>query len=209
MRLLVIDDHLLFAQMLGGLLTQRFPLRLQAICGSVADAMPLLTSDPPDLLLLDLCLPGEDWAEAATVYLQSNPSGALIIVTGLDDAFEFPLWLQAALLAVVQKTSAWSELERVVATWLRTKDVRDCQNLERLQRSIQELSPREMRVFEGLGQGLSNREIALLHGLTPSTVDTYRKAICSKLGVSGGELVRQAVLNRCLPQVMALPQVAG
>ena len=209
MQVLVIDDHLLLGQMLGGLLIQRFPLQLQAICGSVADAMPLLRDDPPDLLLLDVCLPGEDWHEAAESYLKANPQGALILVTGLGDAFERPVWLEPSLLAVVQKTNAWYELETVVARWMRSIGVRGAQAHERLQQSITELPPRELRVFECLGQGLSNREIALLLGLTPSTVDTYRKTICSKLGVSGSELVRQAVLNRCLPPVSSPAPMAG
>ena len=207
MRVLVIDDHLLLGQMLGGLLIQRFPLQLQAICGSVADALPLLRDDPPDLLLLDVCLPGEDWHQAAESFLAANPQGALVIVTGLGDAFERPLWLESSLLAVMQKTNAWCELEVVVSNWLRRIGAHGAQALERLHQSIAELSPRELRVFQGLGQGLSNREIAEQFGLTPSTVDTYRKTICSKLGVSGAELVRQAVLNRCLPSVMPLHKV--
>ena len=209
MRLLVIDDHLLLGQMLGGLLIQRFPLQLQAICGSVVDALPLLRDDPPDLLLLDVCLPGEDWQQAARSYLTANPKGALIMVTGLADALALPGWLEPSLLAVVQKTNAWCELETIVARWMRNIGVRGCQAQERLQQSIAQLSPRELRVFQGLGQGLSNREIAVLLGLTPSTVETYRKTIRSKLGVSGGELVRQAVLSRCLPSVMPLQQSPG
>ena len=209
MRVLVIDDHLLLGQLLGGLLTQRFPLELQAICGSVADALPLLEVDPPDLLLLDVCLPGEDWHDAAEMLLKANPQGAVIIVTGLAEEFELPRWLEPALLAVVPKTNAWFELEAVVARWLRSAGVLGAQALQRLQQAIVELSPRELRVFEAVGQGLSNREIAKLLGLTPSTVDTYRKAICSKLGISGAELVRQAVLNRCLPPVMTLEPLPG
>ena len=42
-------------------------------------------------------------------------------------------------------------------------------------------------------------EIAEHLGLSTATVDSYRKSICSKLGVSGTELVRQAVISRCLP----------
>lgn len=209
MRVLVIDDHLLLGQMVAGLLTQRFALELQAVCGSVAEALPLMVADSADLLLLDLCLPGEDWQDAAQAFLNVNPQGALIILTGLGDAFELPLWLQPSLLGVVQKTKTWYELELIVAAWLRRTCGREAEIQERLQQAIQELSPREQRVFDGLGRGLANRDIAALLGLTPSTVDTYRKTICAKLGISGAELVRQAVLNRGLPPVLTLPQAPG
>ena len=202
MRLFVLDDHLLLAQLLAGLLTQRFPLALQGVSGSVAGALPLLAADPPDLLLLDVGLPGEDWSEAAAVYLKANPQGALIIVTGLAEAFERPLWLGTSLLGVVYKSRAWIDLEQIVGRWISSSGLSDG---HALQRSIGELSPREQRVFEGLGQGLGNRQIAQMHGLTSSTIDTYRKSICAKLGISGAELVRQAVLSRCLPAVTPMP----
>lgn len=201
MRLLVVDDHVLVAQMLAGLLTQRFPLDLVGICGSVAQAVPLIAAAPPDLLLLDVGLPGEDWVKAADHYRQVNPQGALIMVTGLGDLFERPQWLAPMLLAVVQKTDAWFELEVIVAQWLRQRwDIQT--NMQCLcEHSVRDLSPRERRVFEALGQGFSNRQIAQALGLSLSTVDTYRKSISAKLGVSGAELVRQAVLNRCLPSL--------
>lgn len=209
LKLLVVDDHLLLAQLLAGLLTQRYPFALQGICTSVAEAQERICADPPDLLLLDVGLPGEDWSDAADAFCMSNPQGAFMIVTGVADTFEKPQRFGPALLAVVQKSNAWFELEAIVSQWLLSTGRLDVQAPERMRRSIEQLSPREQRVFEGLGQGLTNRDIAQMFGLTPSTVDTYRKSICSKLGVSGSELVRQAVIQRCLAPVHAGPQAPG
>jgi len=52
-------------------------------------------------------------------------------------------------------------------------------------------------LLEALGRGLVNKEIALELSLTVATVETYRKSVASKLGVSGSELVRIATLYRC------------
>jgi hypothetical protein len=63
--------------------------------------------------------------------------------------------------------------------------------------SAQQLSPRELRVFEALGRGLQNKEIAQLLGLSRYTVESYRKTISAKLELCGPELVRAAALHRC------------
>jgi DNA-binding NarL/FixJ family response regulator len=108
--------------------------------------------------------------------------------------------LGASLLAVVDKSMAWNALIDVVINWQRqiTTDASALRTSGVLP-PLALLSPREQRVFDCLGQGLLNREVASELGLSVGTVESYRKAICSKLGVSGSELVRLAVLRRCLP----------
>lgn len=208
MRALVVDDHLLLGQALGGLLTQLFPLDLQGVCGSVADALVLLAQDSPDLLILDVCLPGERWQDLAEPYLAGNSQGVLLFVTGHDASFEPPAKLGRQVLGVIHKSVAWADLIAVVTPWVQRNGAR-LETLHCSQRlSPDRLSPRELRVFEALCQGLLNREIAQHLGLSTATVDSYRKSICSKLGISGTELVRQAVIRRCLPAASQRP-VAG
>ena len=200
LNVLVVDDHLLVAQAVGGLLRELCSLDLVGVCGSAHQALLVLEHSTPDLLVQDLLLPGESWETVAQDFLRRNNRGRIVILTGLADTFEAPTWLGASLLAVVDKSMAWDALIDVVMTWqrqitahgsaLRTSDVLPPLAL---------LSPREQRVFDCLGQGLLNREVASELGLSVGTVESYRKVICSKLGVSGSELVRLAVLRRCLP----------
>jgi len=208
MRVLVVDDHLLLGQAIGGLLTQLFPLDLQGVCGSVADALVLLANCSPDLLLLDVCLPGERWQDLAEPYLAGNSQGALLFVTGHDASFEPPAALGQQVLGVIHKSVCWAELIAVVSPWLQRSGAGSETLLCSQRLSPDWLSPRELRVFEALGKGMLNREIAEHLGLSTATVDSYRKSICSKLGVSGTELVRQAVISRCLPAASLRP-VAG
>ncbi|MBM5814885.1 MAG: response regulator transcription factor, partial [Cyanobacteria bacterium M_DeepCast_100m_m1_067] len=59
-------------------------------------------------------------------------------------------------------------------------------------------------IYGLIGQGLSNKEIARAAGLSVATVETHRKQIAQKLGVSGAELVRQAaLLGRFAPGISA------
>lgn len=200
LNVLVVDDHLLVAQAVGGLLRELCSLDLVGVCGSAHQALLVLEHSTPDLLVQDLVLPGESWETVAQDFLRRNHHGRILILTGLADTFEAPSWLGASLLAVVDKSMAWNALIDVVINWQRqiTTDASALRTSGVLP-PLALLSPREQRVFDCLGQGLLNREVASELGLSVGTVESYRKAICSKLGVSGSELVRLAVLRRCLP----------
>jgi DNA-binding NarL/FixJ family response regulator len=81
---------------------------------------------------------------------------------------------------VVDKTAAFAQLHSV---------------LERcLPAAGEPLTPRQREIFNLIGQGLSNKEIARSTSLSIATVETHRKAIAQKLGMSGAELVRHASL---------------
>ena len=60
------------------------------------------------------------------------------------------------------------------------------------------LAPRERAVLDHLAQGCSSSEVAEAMGITRLTVETYRRSLCSKLGVSGSRLVRAAVISGLL-----------
>ena len=193
LRCLVIDDHELVAQAVGGLLSELCGLELQAICTSVREGVAQMRRSSPDLLILDLCLPGESWQEAAGVFLDCNPSGALVVLSAVSTEFVPPENIEGNLLGVIDKTRAWQDLARVVSGW---KTMRLGLTPARL--PLHDLTPRELRVFLLVGRGLLNKEIAHELGLSIQTVETYRKALSHKLGISGAELVRAASLHRCV-----------
>ncbi|MFM1811971.1 MAG: hypothetical protein RLZZ336_909 [Cyanobacteriota bacterium] len=206
LNVLVVDDHLLVAQAVGGLLSELCDLGLDAVCGSARQALQVLEQSKPDLLVQDLHLPGESWETVAQEFLRRNPAGKVLILTALADTFEPPSWLGLSLLGVVDKSRAWSDLISVVSGWRRqTLPAQALSLASRTLPAIDALSPREQRVFQCLGQGLLNREVAAELGLSVGTVESYRKSICSKLGISGSELVRLAVLHRCLPAPAPFP----
>ncbi|MBM5800751.1 MAG: response regulator transcription factor [Cyanobacteria bacterium K_DeepCast_35m_m2_023] len=196
---LLVDDHRMVAQAVGGLLSQFCNLDRLELCASVVEAIDCIERHPPDLLILDLHLPEERWQDAADALQQHSPAGQLIILSAVASGFALPVAYQKQLLAVIDKALACDELLAVVERWQQRRQGPRCDALQ-MHRLVERLCPREQRVFEALGKGLLNREIAVELGLNVSTVDTYRKAISSQLGQSGAELVRAAVLHRCLPK---------
>jgi len=200
LHVLVVDDHLLVAQAVGGLLSELCDLDLDAVCGSARQALEVLEQSRPDLLVQDVHLPGESWETVAQGFLRRNPAGKVVILSALAETFVPPSWLGPSLLGVIDKSRAWNDLIAIVSGWrCQNGAARSAVLASRTLPALDLLSPREQRVFQCLGQGLLNREVASALGLSQGTVESYRKAICSKLGISGSELVRLAVLHRCLP----------
>ena len=72
-------------------------------------------------------------------------------------------------------------------------------------RAIGLLQPREQRLLRELGCGLLNKEIAARLELSVATVETYRKQVAAKLGISGAELVRLATLYRATAWDLRVP----
>lgn len=205
---LVVADHQLCGQAVGGLLSEQCGLELVAVCPSVAEAVGVMTGDgAPGLLLLDADEPEECWQEAARLLLRLNPKGRLIMLTAEGEPLVANAELAPALLGVVSKSCPWEDLISLVISWQQQNPSAAYRRSATALRQLNRLSPRELRVFHALGRGKQNKEIAKLFGLRLNTVETYRKTISAKLGLSGMELVRTAALHRCTNAVFSSPRL--
>jgi DNA-binding NarL/FixJ family response regulator len=197
----VLDNHRMVAQAIAGVLSEVAGLNVTGVCVSVQEAIALIHSSPPRLLVLDVELGGERYRDAVDLLLQCRPEAELLFVSALAAQFTIPIDLQPLTIAVVDKAQAWDQLLSVVMHWKQglcdpmTVSMQGC---ELQLAAIDRLSPREQRLLRQLGCGLLNKEIAARLDLSVATVETYRKNVAAKLGVSGSELVRLATLYRTL-----------
>jgi DNA-binding NarL/FixJ family response regulator len=201
LRVVVLDDHRMVGQAIAGVLSEVAGLEVIGVCASVGEAGALIRATPPRLLVLDVELGGERYRDAADLLLQLNPRAELLFVTALADQFTLPADLMAKTIGVVNKAQAWDELLAVVQRWWKGRQDDHPELLPGCNQQLSAiylLSPREQRVLRELGCGLLNKEIALRLDLSVSTVESYRKSMAGKLGVSGAELVRLATLHRAL-----------
>lgn len=188
-RTLVLNDSPLLAQALAGLLSELCNLQLVRVCSTATDAELVLQQEDVDLLILDLERHGDHWERIARALLQRNPGARFVLLVAGPSLSHLPKDLMPALLSVVDKNSDLTELLGAIIRWQAVGPAPAALPLE-------ELNPRERRVFEAIGKGLQNKQIAKSLNLTIATVESYRKAICAKLNLSGPELVRAAVLQR-------------
>lgn len=199
MRLLILHEHQLLAQALGGLVSELCGLELMGVCSEAEEAVGMIAASPPDLLILDLELPGGEWRLAVEALRRANNQARIVCLTPAGAPWMPPPDLEPIVLAVVDKTLALNDLLAVMSDWLRRCSGGRDQNTPPVlptELELERLNPREMRVFRALGRGLLNKQIAAELQLSPATVDTYRKSISTKLNLSGPELVRAAVLDR-------------
>ena len=188
LRCLIVEDQVMFLQLLRSMLEAIPGLRVVASATTQADAIAFCRSaDPPDLVILDLALPDGDGLAVAEALAEHHPNPQVVVLSGQASSFVCPAWLQPLIVGVVDKTSAFAQLTQV---------------LERcLPQNPEPLTPRQQEIYGLIGQGLTNKEIARATDLSVATVETHRKAIAQKLGVSGAELVRQASLRSRLEAV--------
>ncbi|MFM2080656.1 MAG: hypothetical protein RLZZ219_1338 [Cyanobacteriota bacterium] len=170
----------MFLQLLTTMLQAIDGLHICHTATTQRDALTLCRRDPPDLVILDLSLPDGDGLAVAQLLAEIQPQAQVIVLSGHASSFICPAGLAGMVRGVVDKTSAFRQLQEV---------------LERcLNRQPTSLTTRQRQIFALIGQGLSNREIAAHMGLSVATVETHRKAIARKVGVSGADLVRRASL---------------
>ncbi len=190
-RLLVVDDHPVVREGLRSFLSTRDGLEVVGEAGDVDDAVRAAASLLPDVVLLDLVMPGGGGLTALPQLLALSPPPRIIVLTsfGADEQ---------ALAAVRAGANGWlgkdvppSELESAIRTVHRGGSVLDpavagrvlseLSNAASGDAAIDQLTIREREVLALLGEGLSNKALAARLFVAEKTVKTHVSAILSKL----------------------------
>jgi DNA-binding NarL/FixJ family response regulator len=194
LRCLLVEDQHMFMELLVPVLRSIPGLAMVATAGSTLEAIEAVGLQQPDLLILDLHLPDLPGIKVAEVLQQQRPQAKLIVLSGQASSFLCPAELQPMLHAVVDKTSAFQELRQEIGRLL-GEPMPAPSPAPTPPAEHHSLTRRELEVLALVGQGCSSRVIADTLGISERTVTTHRRALCSKLGVSGSKLVRLATLS--------------
>ena len=190
LRCLVVEDQLMIQQLLMAMLQQHPALEVVGSASSVAEGIACCTSLSPDLVILDIALPDGDGLSVAHALADHNPAARVIVLSSFASTVERPTKLRSQIMAVLDKSRAYQDLIREVEALLPAKPDEPTQ----VTPDLTGLTPREREILELVGNGWSSRRIADLLIISQHTVETHRRNICSKLGLSGAALVRQASL---------------
>lgn len=192
---LVVSSSGMRAQLLAGLLAQCAPVSIADACDSAATAIAAIDRCRPDLVILDRDGDNGD-CERIARHLLSVTARARLILLSSDPRLE-PLRQELA--PLIARTDSWQALLCCVRASAGASRPQAQQGDPLPDASIfQRLRPRERSVLELVGSGLGSRDIAQALGVSQQTVETYRKSVSAKLGVSGARLVRIAVLYSCV-----------
>ncbi len=193
-RILLVDDHALFRSGMRSILQAAEGIEVTAEAESGEEAVEQVRRSPPDLVLMDIHMPGIGGIEATRRICRFAPEVRVIALTALDDE-PFPSrLLDAGAVGYLTKGCPADELLQAIRQVMRgqtylSADVARKLSLTALVNKgdaspLSRLSPREMQVMMMITQGRTTQEISDALFLSPKTVSTYRTRLFEKLGVS-------------------------
>ncbi len=202
-RLLLLDDHVLFRESLSRLLASEPDFVMAGHCGTAAEALEILKQTPVDVILLDYDL-GEDHGEQfLAAALRNGYRGKTLMVTAGMSASESSMALKLGASGIFLKHNSPSSLSqairqvaagemsvdpKVIQSLADSVNVRDEQSLRRL------LTEREQEVLQGLFEGLTNKEIGVQLGVSESAIKATLQQLFQKTHVrTRSQLVRIAL----------------
>jgi len=189
----IVEDQAMFLEMLSEMVALRGGLRVVDQARTVAAGRVACTTHRPDLLILDLALTDGEGLDVARTFVEANPDGRVIVVSGNASDFVCPAWLTPALQAVISKNETFQALRQELDDLVGGGRL---PSPARVRTATAELSPREAEIFALMGDGLTTRQIAERLHLSEHTVHTHRKRLALKLGTQGDELTRLAITQR-------------
>jgi two-component system response regulator NreC len=207
-RILIADDHTLVRSGLKLILGAQpdFELVGEAATGeeTIARAKELL----PDILLLDISMPGMNGVDAGRVIRAETPGIRIIVLTMHDDQAYLQQFLQMGAAGYVLKQAADTELVAAIRAVQRGESfihpsltqhlielyLKQAQPEPTVEKRRVDLSPRETEVLRLVARGYTGQQIADQLSISVSTVETHRGHVAEKLGLHGrAQLVRYAL----------------
>jgi len=201
-RIVLADDHRVVRTGLGLLLAAEHGIDVVAESGDVDGALRAVLGHKPDVLVLDLNMPGTQTSlEALSVVRERSAQTATVVLTMQEDPEYARRALRAGALGYVLKEAADTELVEAVRraaegqTYLNpTLGARLAATPEQPVGPPDDLSGRELEVLRLIALGHTNAEIGEQLFLSVRTVETHRAHVQQKLGLSTrAELVRYAL----------------
>jgi DNA-binding NarL/FixJ family response regulator len=205
MRILLADDHALFREPLKLFLQSQPGMEVVGEAGTADEALQLAIVRQPDIVLLDITMPGQSGIAILPQLHISCPDTRVVIVTDHAEASYLRSALAASAMGYVLKTSAPAVLLEAIHSAMRNvlfidpslRGIRDARAEPARgpgAAPFTRLSERERQVLKLLAQGLRYQDVAERIGVSVKTVETYRSRLKSKLGFTSREdMVRIAL----------------
>lgn len=198
---MLADDHVVVRAGFRRLVEAMPGMEVVAEAETGEDAVSLYLKEKPDLVLMDLSMPGIGGLEALRRIRTKDPGARVIIISVHDDISYVKRVLNAGAQGYLSKRAGPEALVDTVQKVLRGERNVEPSLANRLLferakdgNAVTLLTDREFEVFRMLSEGLSVNRISVKLFLSPKTIETYRTRLFQKLGISNiAELTRLAI----------------
>jgi len=187
----VVDDHGIVRDGVSAFLDSESDLKVVGLAADGEEAVRATKRLSPDVVVMDLILPGLNGIDATLRILAELPKTRIIALSACDKAAQVQRALCAGVRGYVQKAAVGAELIRAVHAVISghqyvspvLRSLIACRVSTSAVNPLHRLSARERRVLRGVIHGSTSAEIAEQLSLSRKTIETYRSRIMVKLGV--------------------------
>lgn len=203
-RVLVADDHMIARTGIRHVLESEADFEVVGEAASGTEALALVLELHPDVVVLDISMPGVTGLEVAARLRRSSPDTRILILSMHDQAEYVLESVRAGAHGYLLKDTAATELREAIRAVCQgesyfsppvaTRLTAAVRNDQATQSGLDQLTGREREVLLGIAQGRTNKEIASKLGISHRTVETHRESLMRKLQLrTVAELTRFAL----------------
>ncbi|SLN13003.1 response regulator transcription factor [Ruegeria meonggei] len=187
-RVLIVDDHPMVAEGIQSILESYDDIEIVGTLSSGQDAVDQVANLSPDVILMDLNMPGLGGLSATEIILERLPDTRVLILSMHDSPEYISTALSHGAKGYVLKDVQTDEIRQAIDAVMRGEQYLCTGASGSLQpkggNTREALTGREQTILLELAQGKSNKEVALALEISVRTVETHRKNIKRKLGIS-------------------------
>lgn len=209
-KILIVDDHKLFREGLNFVLSQIEGFEVVGEAPNGKEFLDMIDQMEPDVVLMDISIPGLDGIEATSRAIAKHPDLKVIALTMFCDEEYYYKMIQAGVSGYILKESGKDELANAINTVLRGENYFSQKLLRNIIINLNQvksfkgatlkqeikLTPRETEILKLICQGLSNTEISEKISLSLRTVEGHKSNLINKTGVRNSvSLVMYALKN--------------
>lgn len=193
-RIMIVDDHPVLTRGVSLVIDEEADLEVCAVAGSAEEALSLFDECQPDMVIIDLSLPGKDGLELIRDLRARRDDLPVLVLSAHEESQYAERAMRAGAMGYLMKREDIDTVARAVHTVLKGEVFLSDEMMPKLLAKLMnrggaddspfaKLSDRELLVFERIGQGHQTREIAEQLHLSPKTIQVYRDHIKKKLNL--------------------------
>jgi DNA-binding NarL/FixJ family response regulator len=197
MRIIIVDDHILFREGLAAIIREEADIEVVGLAGTVQEAVDAVRMLKPDIVLMDFSLPDGSGADATRKIIQDYPGCKVVFMTMSDKDEDLLAAIRSGAVGYLLKNMTPSKLvaalrsvQRGESALSRSMTLRLMEELSRTKEpepsgdpALGRLTPREKDVLAELAAGKSNQEIARQLYISENTVKYHVHSILEKLNL--------------------------